>query len=233
MLRNNVRFDPIQTAQVAQLNDKLYRHDNNIVDGRYIQKPQLLKIQHLQPKVIQNTPDARLPFYKGAVQKKDFGQFADLAYKSKRGYHLRTNPITGESEMFVAGTRNARDWAANVTDTLKHNTPFLKRLPPFQYRRKYTDMLSDVAKKNRVKRVYGHSRGAALVSDMKGPYERVGLDGAMLMATDRNMVNLTASGRFGSSPATAAFDGLIGLGGQQNISTPAQSFHSVYNKRKF
>ena len=45
-----------------------------------------------------------------------FGAFADEAYASERGYAIRTNPDTGNKEMFVAGTRNGWDWASNAIE---------------------------------------------------------------------------------------------------------------------
>nr|P0DOK3.1 RecName: Full=Viral protein 1; Short=VP1 [Chaetoceros setoense DNA virus] len=47
---------------------------------------------------------------------KSFGAFADEAYASERGYAIRTNPHTGNKEMFVAGTRNGWDWASNALE---------------------------------------------------------------------------------------------------------------------
>jgi len=45
-----------------------------------------------------------------------FDSFAEEAYKSKDGYAIRESPFTGETEMFIAGTRNVSDFASNFLD---------------------------------------------------------------------------------------------------------------------
>lgn len=160
-----------------------------------------------------------------------FGTFGDQAYDAERGYRIRTNPLTGEKEMFVAGTRNAKDWLANLTEGVWMNTG-LRQIPidPFRYRTRYSKELSDIAKEKGVTRVFGHSRGAALVNDMQGDFEKVGLDGAMMLAKDKNMMNLTGAGMFRHDPKTAVFDGIIGATGKANIPTETTGFHRVYSQ---
>ena len=128
-----------------------------------------------------------------------FSRFANDAYASDGGYAIRRSPITGETEMFVRGTNSAGDWARNYLDY--RYTPLLDR-----DRRRMVRDLSEVAAERGVSRVYGHSRGAALVSDMAlaDGVERVGLDGATSIAhyTPESMVNLVKDEYFDRAIST-------------------------------
>ncbi|UNI72621.1 MAG: hypothetical protein [Avonheates virus SG_61] len=146
----------------------------------------------------------------------DFEQFAKDAYESPDTYAIRTNPQTGEKEMFVAGTQMrkkdmiAGQWIQNVADLgLKGlDNHFEKNLPESMHYHPF--MKADVARSNAVKKmqkaakdndvevVYGHSRGAAIVSDMKLPdsTKKVGLDGAMVIAHDPDMLNIQSGSPF-------------------------------------
>lgn len=112
----------------------------------------------------------------------------DEAYKAKDGYVIKKNPITKENEMFVRGTAKGREWVQNAVESIPRKAYGL--IPgsrtagalSFKKRREYASKLDDVAKKNNVKKVYGHSRGAAIISDMKSPVKKVGVDGAMILA---------------------------------------------------
>lgn len=191
-----------------------------------------------------------------------FGQFAAEAYEADKGYSIRVNPMTGETEMFVAGTRDIGQWGLNLYDAaaqlvdstfnkladttanrLFDNVPFHKYIAPHVdlpnqhtaehadvWRKNKTAYYEQVARDNHVKVIYGHSRGAALVADMKlKGVTKIGLDGAMSITHNRDMVNYN---EWGTGQVTGAFDGLIGFGGKKNIAldTDRKHFHSVYNK---
>lgn len=123
---------------------------------------------------------------------KHLGVGVSESYSNPKGYSIQINPYTGDKEMFVRGTTFKRagiEWAQNALES-----PFAKALPgpgPFLHnlskfgRQRHADYLSDIARKEGVTVVYGHSRGAGLVADMYVPRARkVGLDGAFVI-TDR------------------------------------------------
>lgn len=123
---------------------------------------------------------------------KHLGVGVSQSYANPLGYSIQVNPYTGDKEMFVRGTtfKNAgAEWFQNFFES-----PIAKTLPlPYQKlgqlsmkrRNKHSDFLSGIAKKEGVKIIYGHSRGAAVISDMNVPgAKKVGLDGAFLL-TDR------------------------------------------------
>lgn len=133
-----------------------------------------------------------------------FNDFASKAYSNPKGYSFRYNPRTNKNEMFVAGTRIGSEWANNAGEM------FMRRpwvTPSRRDQKKYLDKL---AKKKQVDVVYGHSRGGAVVSDMEGDFDRVGLSAAMAIAKDKNMKNFHTGSRF---------DKMIGVRGRNNIRT--------------
>lgn len=105
-----------------------------------------------------------------------FDQFSTEAYENRNGYAIRKNPATGETEMFVAGTRYTRDWVANGFEAVENATGV--QIPTF-YRGEYVKKIERAAKDNGVTVIYGHSRGGALVNQMEVPGAAVlELDGA-------------------------------------------------------
>ncbi|AXH76207.1 MAG: triacylglycerol lipase [Atripovirus timinis] len=115
-----------------------------------------------------------------------FNELAETAYSNKRGYAIRTNPKTGEKEMFVAGTRTGGDWAANFGEGLKRKAYQIAgydQIRSNKWRREYEDLLAREAVKNNVDVIYGHSRGGAIVNDIpvKG-IKKIGLDAATILA---------------------------------------------------
>jgi hypothetical protein len=132
----------------------------------------------------------------GLVQNSTFVDLQGDAYADPKGYSIKT--IDGEKVMFVAGTRNLHDWADNFIDTFT----------PHHYRtKKAVQRLNDVAKRNGVDVVVGHSRGAGLVGRMDGKYKKLGLDGAMMINPDKNMMNVSQDD---------PFDRFIAQGGKNN-----------------
>lgn len=191
---------------------------------------------------------------KRVIGNESFNDFAIDAYASKDGYAIRINPLTGEKEMFVAGThgptelRGLGQWGLNLWDTgiaiLEHPSDVLgpefqwttdtltwlrgKGLDPVPWldpwRQRTQKRLAKIAKEQGVDTIYGHSRGGALVADMdvNDGVKKVGLDAAMLLASDRDMQNFRED---------QLFDYIIGLGGQRNETgvNEGPKFHSVWN----
>ena len=184
---------------------------------------------------------------KSVIGASDFTQFAEDAYSSKDGYVIRRNPVTGDKEMFVAGTRNVAQWALNIWDIpitlIEHpsqvlgpeyrwvdhvNTALEKTtgvhliswLDP--WRRRKTKHLEQVAFENKVDVIYGHSRGGAIVADMetRDGVKKVGLDAAMLITKNKDLLNLNEA---------EWFDSMIGTTGQHNKTMNlGPRFHSAW-----
>jgi hypothetical protein len=140
------------------------------------------------------------------------------AYSQKEGYTIKVNPITGEKEMFIAGTRDTGQWMLNVFDIVgaRVDIPRKKRVAQYE----------SIARAEGVDVIYGHSRAAALVSDMNVPgATKVGVDGAMLLAyQDKGMANFHEGG------PTGVFDEIIAAGGKNNKRMNlGHKIHSVWN----
>lgn len=163
----------------------------------------------------------------------DFDDFVAVAYEDPEGYSIRVNPVNGETEMMVAGTRNFRDWTSNVYDTWAVNQDVFNKslLRKAGYSKDHIFKLEQmnvwrtsaqrkyerIAKENHVDVIYGHSRGGALVADMRiEGVEKVGLDAAMASARNKDMFNLNEGGT--DQGITGLFDYAIGLTGTNNHS---------------
>lgn len=173
-----------------------------------------------------------------------FERFAKEAYRNKNGYSIRFNSTTGQKEMFIAGTRSGGDWALNIWDTIMHGSenlvagvldeawedvtdlpatlrPNVTKLNPFRVY--HVNNMESVAARNNVDVIYGHSRGGAILSDMrvKDTTLKVGLDAAMFISSDKNLINFKEN---------AIFDNLIGLTGKRNITKNyGNTFHHSWN----
>ncbi len=165
-----------------------------------------------------------------------FNDFAQEAYSSPRGYAIRRNPITGETEMFVAGTRSIGDHASNFIDganrlvedeaeRLWKRTGLPGQLMPHEtlWRRNAVKHYNKVATEQHVDVVYGHSRGGALVSDMTvGPdVAKVGLSAATIIARNKDIWNTTSPDLFSRG---------IGLTGTNNtvMDIPDSNWHQTW-----
>ena len=142
------------------------------------------------------------------VHSTNFDAFAEKAYSTATGINIRRNPVTGEMEMFVSGSRNGVDWLNNfaqsdlVSDYLqpKGNAP-AGAVPQFDFPslrdrviprskqaqqhigdEKYVAYLDAMAKKYHIDVVYGHSRGYMYIERMRAPVAKVGLDGAVFLS---------------------------------------------------
>lgn len=162
----------------------------------------------------------------------DFGGFAEKAYSNPEGYAIRWNPVTRKKEMFVAGTRRFSDWVLNFEDT-KLTHPAIPIKPVFgtglipKVRPIYGSAVQkyhDIARKEGVDVIYGHSRGGAIVSDIpRGPYQRIGLNAATFMAKNK--------GKVINFRGTSLFDRAIGfdpLG--RKVVRKNTAFHKVWKK---
>ena len=186
----------------------------------------------------------------------DFDINMKIAYATPDGYFIRYNPETGEKEMYVAGTRTTDQWLGNAYDALSMSlekpvrkeydrimstagapkwlsdglyTPYNKSLLYRKTRGAYQNKLAEAARANNVDVVYGHSRGAALVADapFDPPVQRVGLDGAMLIADNKDMYNLYEGG---SGGLTSYFDEVIAITGKNNETLNlGDHIHHVWN----
>lgn len=177
-----------------------------------------------------------LPFAKDQL-----GEGFDEAYKAKEGYYIGTDE-NGNKVMYVAGTRNMQDWGANALDTMatfldsEERSLLANALPldkneslPIDFldldtsRTHNALVLDGVARRNNVDTVIGHSRGAALVGDMKYNAKKYGMDGAALISRDKDMENYIEGGIKGM------FDELIAWDGRNNIrADQGPAFHKVW-----
>jgi hypothetical protein len=161
--------------------------------------------------------------------------FMKQAYDSDKGYAIKKNPTTGLDEMFVAGThspttkRGITEWFQNIGEGAEHLVGmdkqkfnlFLKHREEFAYK------LEEEARTNNVKVVYGHSRGAAIMSDFEDrDYIFIGLDGATGIAQNHSdIINIEHKGDVFDF-AIAAHDKTA-----RNIHVPGK-FHNVSEKKK-
>jgi len=162
-----------------------------------------------------------------------FDEFARDAYDSDaNGYAIRVNPLTGDKEMFIAGTKppGHGQWALNVWDMPWYNLTAATGWKGFEvmdpWRYKKTRFFERIAKQEGVDVIYGHSRGAAILADMELPSNttKVGLDGAMAIAADKDLLNLQEHG------FTGFFDKAIGASGEDNVNfNLGPKFHSVWS----
>ena len=143
---------------------------------------------------------------KRTIDHPSFHSFAVFAYRTREGYAIRTNPATRKKEMFVAGSRSMNDWLGNALDLLTVG----------QNRVHTQQRLAAIAGCQGVEVVYGHSRGGALVADMPlGPcIQKIGLNSAMVIAENKDLLNLNEDG---SGNKGSEFDAQISLTGRQNV----------------
>ena len=113
----------------------------------------------------------------------DFNDLADRAYNSREGYAIQN--VDGQKVMYVSGSRNIYDWFFNVAGGVLPSKTHV-------FSNRTVSNLNKIARDQDVDVVVGHSRGAKLVSQMRGSFQRFGLDGAMMLARDkdRDMINI-------------------------------------------
>jgi len=179
------------------------------------------------------------------INTEDFKKSFDIAYDKKGskfrdvGLSYRINPLTGEKEMFVAGSQGLLDWVFNATNAISYGLDkyvsknvnkqlkkvgIKKQLPKLYKinldRRRQQKGIARMARKHKVDTMYGHSRGGALVADTDFSGMKYGLDAAMILAENTNMTNYRRPG---------PFDAVLGLSGMDNqIVNSGRSIHWAY-----
>lgn len=151
------------------------------------------------------------------------GDFKDKAYGMPEGYSVRTNPVTGKKELFVAGTRTAKQWGQNVTEGLVH-LGIVNPLGLYSEHKKieYIEELKDLIEEENIEVVYGHSRGAAFLGGIDLPIQKIGIDGATVLGHHDDFLNINQAPVGGG-----VFDNLIGFGHKNTIQLKNRKFHDV------
>lgn len=114
----------------------------------------------------------------------DMDYLQDRAYARSEGYAI--GMVNGKKVMFVSGSRNMTDWVFNALDD-----PLPAKAHIVSNRT--SKRLTQIAKRENVDLVVGHSRGGMLVAKMDIPNSRkLALDGAIRLApkNKRNIMNL-------------------------------------------
>lgn len=160
-----------------------------------------------------------------------FDEFAKESYDDANGYAIRINPTTGDKEMFIAGTKNAKQWALNAWDMPWYNLANVTHIKAFErmdpWRYKKTKYFEKIAREENVDVIYGHSRGGAILADMDvGDHvTKVGLDAAMIIAAEKNTTNLHEY-----EGVTGIFDEFLSITGKENVDFDlGPRFHSVWS----
>ncbi len=179
--------------------------------------------------IMRARPHANIEQLTKTFGNESFANFAEIAYHQKNGMAIRVNPMNGQKELFVAGTRDATDWMHNALNVPMANIKFGSHnlLWLDKRREKRIRQIERAIQKYDVDVVYGHSRGAALVADVKAEHvQKIGLDGAMLLAGNKKMLNIQDR----STIPSASFDKLIGIGGKSNVGVRlGKKFHHAWD----
>lgn len=159
--------------------------------------------------------------------------FLNAAYQSPDGYAIRTNPVTGMKEMMIAGTHSPttaqglEEWGSNITEGLEHAVTFghSDLVANVDGRKQFAADLEHIAHEEGVEVVYGHSRGAAILSHFD-PTEfiGIGLDGASFIG-DKNsgFINIRSN---------QVFDSSIGAFKKNTVVLKKKKFHDVTTQKK-
>ena len=128
------------------------------------------------------------------MQKSELPAFKKSAYASRAGYSIRTNPWTGHKELFIAGTRTGTDWMQNFAEGSGIIGPNISADISDSFTNNYVEHLEQVINDNNIEVVYGHSRGASIMSKIKSPkITKVGLDGASVIGEKDDYLNIIQS----------------------------------------
>lgn len=127
----------------------------------------------------------------------NMNNFKQKAYDSPGGAAIRVNPITGEKEMFIAGSRTGKDIRESMTLFAK-SFVHAKFGPLSQFgqdvvaeKQADAEFLIELARENGVKVVYGHSAGSVLASYFpQDEFKVIGINGATRLHEDRDIVNI-------------------------------------------
>lgn len=175
--------------------------------------------------------NADTQYWQSHVQNEHMREFMAASYNSDRGFAIEQNPVTGLNEMFVAGThspttlRGVKEWFQNVGEGVEHLVAADRiGYDVFgEHRKHFAQKLEQEARANNVHVVYGHSRGAAIISDFEESdgYVFIGLDGATGITENHgNILNIIHKGDLFDN-AIAAHDKT-----SKNIHVPG-TFHNV------
>lgn len=94
-------------------------------------------------------------------------------------------------------------------------------------RDQFSSYIDTIIEEEGVEVVYGHSRGAAIMSGLHSDVKKVGLDGAMVIGhEDSDFINVIDPGYTGFS-----FDTLLTTGYKHNVELPGRRFHDVTRDR--
>jgi hypothetical protein len=198
-------------------------------------------------------PHEHRPNMEGAIHDEDyevfdkvlgdpsFAAFAKRAQQSKRGYAIRVNPLTGEKEMFIAGTQfeeHGGNWfdlvlyqADNAAvgsyamlqkglshvgyhglPNSTHTFDFFAKLDV--RRSEHVTELEAIAHDNKVDVIYGYSRGGAIMSEMQTDASKLGLSSAKIISHNMTDLNLYEGD---SDRITGVYDFLLGGGFVEDI----------------
>lgn len=166
----------------------------------------------------------------------DMQSFKEAAYASPDGYAIRVNPVTGDKEMFIAGThspltkKGRHEWGMNLAMGFRKITPewfdIFSEVGEGSFEEIYRDAKAkeEIAESDGVVVVYGHSQGAAKVSWFdKTKFKRVGLNGASFIAEGSDLMNIKGD---------SYFDRGISTPGKKEYVDYKSSFHDVTKEKK-
>lgn len=182
-------------------------------------------------------------YWTNFLEESDVNKFMEDAYNNPRGYAIRVNPITGKKEMMIAGTRargwdmSTRDWVQNVAEGIHHaplveefigeeNWEVLDMIGTYSEHKRDqgSARYAEIARAEGVEVVYGHSRGAAIMSGMDGDWDMIGIDGAAFIGHDVPYTNIVMKWN--------PFDRGIAMGHKGNVGVVDRGFHNVSVKKK-
>lgn len=129
--------------------------------------------------------------------------------------------LEGVSEMFTGSKKMGEEFSHII------HRPSITGLD--FWRKNASEHYSEIAEAEGVDVVYGHSRGGAIVADMDIPeFEKVGLDAAMYIADDKDMLNIRED--VWTSGLTGLFDQGLGLTGDHNVGVDySKAVHQVWD----
>lgn len=168
-------------------------------------------------------------YWENYFEQSRLNAFKNEAYERKEGYSVRTNPFTGNKELFIAGTRSGGEWLQNIIEGAEHaGLPSAAGWLSERSKRHYADRLEEIIEREGVTVVYGHSRGAAIMSLINSPgVTKVGIDGASFIGHKESYLNIIQS-----RSVSGLGDNLIAMGHDNNIRLKQRAFHDVTRAKK-
>jgi hypothetical protein len=204
-------------------------HDNDLVLPNEFKKARHEIDVHTQMAMGQghNTD----PFWAPYLDKTGMGEYIQKAYDAPSGIALRIDPVTGENQMAIAGSRNLFDWGANF---LESRGPLgINEINPGHHialavRKKRAAQILRIAEEANVDRIIAHSRASAIASDMDTKIPIMALDGATRIENHhtknrKTFLNLSTGGKF---------DKFLSQGGKGVVDIPGRKFHDVASSKK-